>query len=375
MSSADLSPADAAGGVTEPDGDAAAGSTPPRPRRSPFLWGYVVTLGAVGAVITGLALYGLRTIIFSIFLALFATVGLDPLVRWFERRHFTRAWALVTVILLVVALLVAIVWVVLPLVVQQVSQLVTAIPGEVQNLKDQGWFDPTNDASNGVMGGVLNWIAGEVNDPKVWAAIGSGAVGLGVSIIDGVTSGFFIAILTIYFIGTYDATKAAAYRMISKSHRDSFINYSERILRNFGKYLSGMVILAFFNAVFSTILLIAAGVPGAFLIGILAFFITLIPLIGTVLTTIAMSILAFIHSPVSGLVVLILMLIYMQVEAYVLTPRVMSKAVHIPGSVVLISALAGGTLFGLPGALVAIPISAGAILIITEVVMPRKELT
>ncbi|PJJ62060.1 AI-2E family transporter [Compostimonas suwonensis] len=356
-------------------GDPAAVAAPETPpsRPGPFLWGYIVTLGAVGAVITGLALYGLRSIIFSIFLALFATVALDPLVRWFERRHFTRAWALVTVILLIVAFLVAIIWVILPFIITQIQQLAVSIPAEIQNLRAQGWFDPTNEASNGVVGTVLNWIASEITDPKVWAAVGSGAVGIGLSIIDGITSGFFIAILTIYFIGTYDATKQAAYRLISASKRPTFTSYAERILRNFGKYLSGMVILAFFNAVFSTILLLLAGVPGAFLIGIVAFFITLIPLIGTVLTTIGMTIFAFIHSPVSGLVVLVLMLIYMQVEAYVLTPKVMSKAVQIPGSVVLISALAGGTLFGLPGALVAIPISAGVILIITDVVMPRKE--
>jgi predicted PurR-regulated permease PerM len=69
------------------------------------------------------------------------------------------------------------------------------------------------------------------------------------------------------------------------------------------------------------------------------------------------------------------MLIYMQVEAYVLTPRVMSKAVQVPGSVILISALAGGTLFGLAGALTAIPVSAGIILIIKEIVMPAKDLS
>jgi len=72
--------------------------------------------------------------------------------------------------------------------------------------------------------------------------------------------------------------------------------------------------------------------------------------------------------------VLILMLIYMQVEAYVLTPKIMSKAVKVPGSVVLISALAGGTLGGLAGALVAIPISAAILLILKGIVMPRKEL-
>ncbi|KRC50710.1 hypothetical protein ASE16_06840 [Leifsonia sp. Root227] len=343
-------------------------------QRSPLALGYIVTLGAVGAIVTGFALYGLRSIIFMVFLAMFATVGLDPLIRWFQRRHMSRPWAIVTVILLLIAVIITIVWVVLPLVIQQVQFLVTTIPKEVANLKDQGWFDPANASSNGVLGALVNWVASEVQKPEVWASLGTGLVGFGLSIVNGLTSGFFIAILTIYFIATYDATKEAAYKLVAASHRATFISYAERILRNFGKYLSGMVILAFFNAVYSVILLLLTDVPGAFLIGILAFFITLIPLIGTVLTTAAMTVLAFIHSPVSGLFVLIFMLIYMQVEAYILTPKVMGKAVQVPGSVVLISALAGSTLFGLPGALVAIPISAGIILIIKEIVMPRKEL-
>ncbi|MEO6826427.1 MAG: AI-2E family transporter [Microbacteriaceae bacterium] len=341
--------------------------------RRPVVFGFLVTLGGLGAFVLGHALYGLQAILFSVFLAMFATVGLDPLIRWFQRRRMSRAWAIISVIFLIIALLVAILWVVLPLVIEQVEFLAVAIPKEVAQLKQEGWFDPANNSSNGVIGAVVNWIASEVQKPSVLASLGTGLVGFGLSVANGIASGFFIAILTIYFIATYDATKQAGYRLVSASNRTAFIGYTERILQSFGKYLSGMVILAFFNAVFSVILLVVAGVPGAFLIGILAFFVTLIPLVGTVITTAGMTVFAFIHSPVSGLVVLVLMLVYMQVEAYVLTPRVMGKAVQVPGSVVLISALAGSTLFGLPGALVAIPISAGAILIIREVVMPRRE--
>lgn len=345
------------------------------PERRPLVWGYIVVLGGLGALATGLAIYSLRGIVFSIFLALFITVGLDPLVRWFQRRGFSRAWALVTVILLIVALLVTLILVVVPLIVSQIQTLITIIPQEVHRLEEQGWFDPSNQATNGVLGTFVTWIDTQLKDPKVLAELGQGAIGLGISIASGFASGFFIAILTIYFVGTYDQTKDAMYHLVSASRRQSFIGYSEQILQNVGKYLSGMVILAFFNAVYSVVLLLIVGVPGAFIIGVLAFFITLIPLIGTILTTIAMTILALLHSPTSAIIVLIFMLIYMQVEAYVLTPKVMSKAVKIPGSVVLISALAGGTLFGLPGALVAIPISAGILLIIKEVVMPAKERT
>lgn len=341
--------------------------------RPPGAVGFLVALGVLLAVALGLAFYNLSGIILSVFMAAFITVGLDPLIRWLQRRGMSRAWAILTVILLIIAVIVAIIWVVLPIVIDQIQLLVTTVPQEVTQLQREGWFDGTNELSNGVIGHFLTWVATTVQDPTFWATLGGGVAKIGLDIVNAISSGIFIVILTIYFVGTYDATKDAAYRLVARSHRDAFIGYAEQILQNVGRYLSGMVVLAFFNAVFSTILLVIAGVPGAFLIGIIAFFITLIPLIGTVLTTIAMTILAFIHSPVSGLVVLIAMLVYMQLEAYVLTPRVMSKAVKVPGSVVLISALAGGTLFGLPGSLVAIPVSAGIILIIKGVVIPEKE--
>jgi predicted PurR-regulated permease PerM len=207
----------------------------------------------------------------------------------------------------------------------------------------------------------------------VWAAIADGILGVGLTLASGISSAFFIVIVVIYFVASYDSTKAAAYRLVAASHRAVFASYADRILQNVGKYLSGMVTLAFINSVFSFLLLLVAGVPGAFVIGLAAFFITLIPLIGTVLTTTVMTIIALIHSPTSAIIVLIAMLIYMQVEAYVFTPRVMSKAVKVPGSLVFISAMAGGSLFGFTGALVAIPISAGIVLIVREVVMPEKD--
>lgn len=341
--------------------------------RGSLVRGYILTLGVLGALVTGLAVYNLRGIVFSVFLAMFVAVGLDPLVRWLQRRGLTRGWATAAVIMLIVALMVGVLLIVIPLLVGQVQNLITGIPAEIVRLRDHGWFDEVNAASNGVLGNILTWISGEVTRPQFLATVGTGAVGLGFTIANAVGSGFFIAILSIYFVGTYDSTRNAAFGLISASRRENVADYTNRILENVGRYLSGMVLLALANATFSVVVLLIMGVPGAFVIGIVAFLVTLIPMIGTVLTTFAMSLLALVHSPTAGLVVFIAMLVYMQLEAYVFTPKVMSKAVKIPGSVVLISAVAGGTLFGLPGALVAIPISAGVILVLNEVVLPAKN--
>ncbi len=66
-------------------------------------------------------------------------------------------------------------------------------------------------------------------------------------------------------------------------------------------------------------------------------------------------------------------LAYMQVEAYVLSPRIMNRAVSVPGALVVVAALAGGTLLGILGALVAIPFAAAILLIIKQVVIPRQN--
>jgi predicted PurR-regulated permease PerM len=77
-------------------------------------------------------------------------------------------------------------------------------------------------------------------------------------------------------------------------------------------------------------------------------------------------------SPLTALVAAIYYVIYMQVEAYVISPRIMNRAVSVPGAVVVLAALVGATLLGLLGALIAIPVAAAVLLIIKEVVVPRQ---
>ncbi len=338
----------------------------------PFVWAFVATLGVVTALGIAGAVVSISGVVFSVFAAAFVTLGLDPLVRWFERRGMKRGVAILTVIILFVVVIAGMLWLVLPIVIEQSVAFVKTLPAAYANLQQEQWFQDASSGSGGVLSTVYAWVVGVISDPATWATIGGGALNVGIAIFGGLSTGFFVFILTIYFIATLDSSKAAIYTLVSASHREQVVGYAERIMQNVGRYLSGMVVLAFFNAVYSLILLTLVGVPFALVISVAAFFITLIPLIGTVLTTAVMTVLSLFVSPTAALIVLLAMLVYMQVEAYILTPKVMSKAVQVPGSIVLIAALAGGTLAGLPGALVAIPVAAGILLIVKEVVVPWK---
>lgn len=147
---------------------------------------------------------------------------------------------------------------------------------------------------------------------------------------------------------------------------------TEEITGSVGSYLMGMVVLAFFNSVITFILYSILGLPFPLLLAVVAFCLTIIPLVGTVIFWIVGTVVALFSSPIAALVFGVLYLIYMQLEAYVLTPKVMNKAIAVPGSLVVIGALVGGTLMGLLGALVAIPVTASILLIIKKVFIPAK---
>ena len=252
----------------------------------PLVWSFIATLGVLLGLALAWTLLSLSGVLFSVFAATFITLGLDPLVRWFQRRGMKRGVAILTVIILFILVIAGMLWIVLPLVITQAVALVEQLPQMYASLQQQQWFQDASSGSGGVLTTVYNWVVGVISDPNTWATIGGGALNVGLAIVGGISTGFFIFILTIYFIATLDSSKAAIYTLISASHRERVVGYAERIMQNVGRYLSGMVVLAFFNADFSFIILLIAQVPFALVIAVAAFFITLIPLIGTVLTTI-----------------------------------------------------------------------------------------
>ena len=151
------------------------------------------------------------------------------------------------------------------------------------------------------------------------------------------------------------------------------IDITEQVTKSVGGYVNGMVVLALINATLGFIMMTVVGVPFAGLVAVGVFMLALIPLIGSVLATVLVTAIALFNSPVTALVAAIYYLIYMQLESYLLTPRIMNRVVSVPGSLVVIGALAGGTLLGLLGALIAIPVTAAVLMIIKQVWVPRQN--
>ncbi|QMU98091.1 AI-2E family transporter [Microbacterium esteraromaticum] len=353
---------------------------------SPFRTALVATLGVGLGILLITGVQTLSTIILYIGTALFLSLGLDPLVTFLERRGLPRWAAVLITILAVLSVFAAVVLIVLPVVTDQITQLVARITplfvnGEqtVQDIKS--WLTdtfPTLEVDL-VFDYIDSWIASDQWTQNVteWSTtIGQGVWVVGGAVLTGAFGAFIVLILTIYMTASTPSLKRAVYQLVPASRRERFIDIADQITDSVGHYVMGQVSLGVINGILSMIYLSIINAPFTAVLAVVAFFFSLIPLVGTLTgsTIIVLAcLLPGVGSPATALAAGIYYLIYMQVEAYLIAPRIMSRAVSVPGAVVVIAALSGGALLGLLGALIAIPVAASVLIIYRQVLIPRMN--
>ncbi len=341
-----------------------------------FRAGLIGSLGVGLGLVLMTAVQSLATVLTYIFIALFLSLGLDPAVKWLTSKKFPKWAAILTVVLLVLGSVAGILILVVPMMIDQIVALWKTLPTEITDLKTQDWIAYI-DKQFGTfidVNAVISEIGKFFGDPANISKIAGGALAVGVGVANGLTGTLVVVILTLYFTASLQTIKNTAYSLVPQSKREKFITMSEQITGGVGKYVVGQISLAALNGILAFIVLTLIGGKQAMLFAFLAFLFALIPLIGTVMAAIIVTLgqLVIADSQVA-IIIGIYFLIYMQIEAYVFSPKIMNKAISIPGSIVVIAALAGGTLMGILGALVAIPIAASVVLIIKEVVVPNQN--
>jgi len=347
--------------------------------QNPFRVGLLGGLGVLLAVGIGATIGSLATILTYVGAALFLALGLDPLVSWLEKHRFPRPVAILTVILAVAAVFAGVILAIIPAIISQVQTAIKTVPSLITAFSDGSVRATVEQALpwlnvQSLLDSVTTWVK-----TLDFTSIGGGVLTVGIGIASGITGAVIVLILTIYFISSLTTIKRSVYRLVPASRRPTFIDLAEQISHAVGRYVIGQGSLALVNGILSfiylTLVLPLFGIPVAYsaLLAFIAFLGSLIPLVGTISGSIVITliVLAFNGAP-SVIFVGIYYLIYMQVEAYILNPRIMSQAVKVPGAIVVIAALAGGTLLGILGALIAIPVAAAILLIMEQVVVPRQ---
>jgi predicted PurR-regulated permease PerM len=374
-------PSDAAvgRGATAPDPDAAPAVAGARRGilaaiEHPLVVAFTATLGVLGALVLGSAIGSIGEIIAYIVLALFVALGLDPVVRMLERRGLRRGAGIGIVFGAFAALVVLFVIFVVPPVVVQIGDFIASIPEAMIDVQESEWFGELPADMQAALGAGLDEAARALSQPETIAAIGGGALAVGIGIASLITAGFIVVALTLYFLASLTAMKQALYALVPARNRPRVEDLTERVTGSVGDSLIGSVTLSALNAGVVFLLHVVIGLPFAALMAVIAFVITLIPLFGSVIFLVLGSVTALFSSPQQALAFAIAYLVYIQVESYVVSPRIMNRAVAIPAALVLIGALAGGALGGVLGVLVALPVMASLLLILREVVVPRQNL-
>ncbi|PPG64257.1 AI-2E family transporter [Rathayibacter sp. AY2B7] len=361
--------------VVEPDIVVSADPEKPVFTIRSFRIGLFGALGVLVALVLGGLVVQLGTVLTYIFVALFFALGLDPLVSWLESKRLPRPLAITAVFAAVVLIFAGLLVYIIPILVEQLTMFVTSAPQIVTDIASQQWVLDLEQQLRGVIDidELIESVQSFIGNPNNLLSLGGGLIAVGTGIASGVTGAVIVLILTLYFLASLRSMKAVAYRFAPASHRAKAHEVGDEITGAVGRYVVGQVSLAGVNGVLTFILLLSIGAPVPALLACVAFLGSLIPLVGTLSGAVIISLACLLASPLTALVAAIYYLVYMQVEAYLLSPRIMNKAVAVPGAVVVIAAVAGGTIAGVLGALVAIPVAASVIIVVQKVVFPRQD--
>ena len=341
-------------------------------RSHPFYFGFIATLGAVCALILMRALGSVSQVFVLILVALFLATGLNPAVEAIRSRGVSRVNAVVIIFLIVIAFLIFFIWVVIPPVLSQGSQLINNLPSLLQDLKANATINKLNDQF-GLIDTLQAKLKEFTSNGTLLISTFGGVIGVGKSVISGTFSALTILVLTLYFITSLPQMVELGVRLAPASRRDRVAKLTHAIVARFGSFVGAQIVIAFMGATFVLILGTVIGLPSPVAIAMVVLVCALVPLIGHFLGCGIVTIIALAVSIPVGVIAFVAYVVYVQIENYLVTPRIMKRTLEVPGAVTIVSALIGSSLLGLIGGLLAVPVAAAIILILDEVVFPRAD--
>ncbi len=326
-----------------------------------------VVLIVLLVVFTLYLVYLLRQPLTWIFIAGFLATALSGPVNWLHRRTGRRglAIALVYIALILVPILLAAILV--PPIVEQLNNLINNLPAYVSDLQD---LVQKNDT--------LRRLEEDYNitaELQKQASTLPGRVGdaagilsdIGLGLVNSVFAGVTILVLSLFMISSGRAWLDWIAERQGPERGEWLKRLYDRIGNAVGNYVAGALGQALVAGVLAYIVLLILGVPYAGSLAVVIFLLDLVPLVGATLGAVLVGIITLFNDfPTTTVIWTIWSIVYQQVENNIIQPRIQAKAVSVHPFVVLTSVLFGSTLFGVLGALLAIPVAAAIQIAIVE---------
>jgi predicted PurR-regulated permease PerM len=341
-------------------------------KTQPFYFGFVATLGVLTAIILLRALESVSQIFVLILVSLFLATGLNPAVEALRRRNLSRGSAVAVIFSSVILFVIFFAFVVVPPVVNQGSNLIENAPQLLDDLMKNGTINSLNDQF-GLIDTLQSRLNSVTSDGTLLISTFGGVIGVGQTILSGFFTALTILVLTLYFITSLPQAVSLGLSLVPASRRERVGKLTNAVIERIGLFVGSQILIAAMAGVFVVLLASILGMPSPIAIGMIVFVVALIPLIGHFIGSGVVTLIALTQSPLIGLIAFVAYVLYVQIENYVVTPRIMKRTLSVPGAVTIISALIGSSLLGLVGGLLAVPVAASIILILDEVVIPRAN--
>jgi predicted PurR-regulated permease PerM len=341
-------------------------------RSHPFYFGFIATLGALTAIVLMRALASASQIFVLILIALFLATGLNPAVEALRKRRMSRSTAVTVIFSSVILFVLFFALVVVPPVISQGTQLIENAPQLLSDLMKNETINQLN-TQFGLIDTLQEKLKSITSDGSLLISTFGGVIGVGKSVLSGFFTALTILVLTLYFITSLPQAVDLGLSLVPATRRDRVGRLTNAVIARVGAFVGSQILIAAMAAVFVVILATVLGMPSPIAIGMIVLVAALIPLIGHFIGAAIVTLIALTQSVAIGAIAFIAYIVYVQVENYIVTPRIMKRTLNVPGAVTIVAALIGSSLLGLVGGLLAVPVAASIILILDEVVIPRAN--
>ena len=325
------------------------------------------TLVVLGVVLAAWWLYLVREVLVVAFLALVIAAAILAPVAALEARGVRRVFAVLIVYLVLFAVVGVLLALLIPPLVQQAGAFATDLPNIVSRLSAD-------------VNALLAQLGLSSDTDVVDSILGQlGSLGGSLARIPGIIVGFMSALLLVTFLSALmilerDRARAWSMRFVAPHDRPAWDSLTRKAGDRLGAYVRGQLLIMLVTGVGSYVGLTIIGVPFALPLGIFAFLTEAVPIAGPIIAGILMIIVALTQSPGAALLTLGLVAIIQQAESLVLVPVIQGRLISISPVVALLAVLAGSAIGDIPGAILAIPVGAIAMLVIDDVILPWRRM-
>jgi predicted PurR-regulated permease PerM len=318
-------------------------------------------------------IYLLRQPITWLIIAGFIAVALAGPVNFFQR-YMRRGLAIALTYLLLLLIPIGLGAVLLPPIVNEISDLATNAPEYVQDVEDYVRDNETlNDLNNKY--DITEKLQEEAEKLPERAGDAAGVLrDIGFGLVSSIFAGVTILILSIFMVAAGPRWIEGFVRVQRPEHAERIERTLRRIANAIGNYVGGALLQATIAGFSAFIVLTILGVPFAGPLAVIVFVFDLIPVVGATIASFLVAIVtAFVNFPIALIIWVIFAIVYQQVENYLIQPQIQKRATKIEAFVVLVAVLFGSTLFGILGALLAIPTAATIQIAVHEYREYRQE--